>query len=90
MGRRKLPTWVLDVFTERALAGNPVAVLPEAEGLDAPTAQAVAREMNLSESVFVTGREAEGFRVRIMTPTIELPFAGHPRVGTGVALALPG
>lgn len=88
MSRRTLPYWVLDVFTDRALAGNPVAVFPDAGGLDGATAQAVAREMNLSESVFVTGREGDAHRVRIMTPTTELPFAGHPTVGTGVALAL--
>ena len=79
MTRRRLPYWVLDVFTDRALAGNPLAVFPDADGLDDATLQAVAREMNLSESVFVTGREGDGHRVRIMTPRRSCRSRGIPR-----------
>lgn len=88
MATRDCPYRILDVFTDRPLAGNPLAVFPDAAGLDGPTMQAIAREMNLSETVFVTGREGGAHRLRIMTPATELPFAGHPTVGTAVALAL--
>jgi trans-2,3-dihydro-3-hydroxyanthranilate isomerase len=78
---------VADVFTEKALQGNPVAVYLDARGLDGPTMQRVAREMNLSETVFVLPAEADGdVRVRIFTPVNELPFAGHPTLGTAVVL----
>ncbi|HEX8665966.1 MAG TPA: PhzF family phenazine biosynthesis protein [Beijerinckiaceae bacterium] len=80
----------LDVFTDRALAGNPLAVVLGAEGLDGAAMQAIAREFNLSETVFVLAPD-EGrhrARLRIFTPGRELPFAGHPTVGTAVLLAL--
>lgn len=78
---------VADVFTEKALQGNPVAVYLDARGLDGTTMQRVAREMNLSETVFVLPAEADGdVRVRIFTPVNELPFAGHPTLGTAVVL----
>jgi trans-2,3-dihydro-3-hydroxyanthranilate isomerase len=76
-----------DVFTDRAYGGNQLAVLPDAEGLDEAQMQAIAREFNLSETTFVTPGSAPGrFRVRIFTPGSELPFAGHPIVGTAIAL----
>ena len=76
-----------DVFTDRAYGGNQLAVLPDAEGLDTAQMQAIAREFNLSETTFVTPGAAPGrFRVRIFTPGAELPFAGHPIVGTALAL----
>jgi trans-2,3-dihydro-3-hydroxyanthranilate isomerase len=79
----------LDVFTETALAGNPLAVVLDAEGLDAARMQAVASEFNLSETVFVLEpRNAiNSARVRIFTPKRELPFAGHPTVGAAALIA---
>lgn len=79
----------VDVFTDRPFGGNPLAVFPEAEGLAAEEMQRLAREMNLSETTFVFPPQAEGadFKVRIFTPAAELPFAGHPVVGTHWVLA---
>lgn len=79
---------LLDVFTERPFGGNPLAVFPDAAGLEPAWMQRVARELNLSETVFVLPPEtADGtHRLRIFTPTTELPFAGHPTVGTAVLL----
>lgn len=79
-----------DVFTERPLAGNPLCVFTDARGLDAVTMQALAREMNLSETAFVLPPEKGGSaRVRIFTPRVELPFAGHPTLGTAFVLGGP-
>lgn len=80
----------LDVFTDRPLAGNPLAVVLDADGLDGAAMQAIAREFNLSETVFVLPPESARHRarLRIFTPGSELPFAGHPTVGTAVLLAL--
>jgi trans-2,3-dihydro-3-hydroxyanthranilate isomerase len=80
----------LDVFTERRLAGNPLAVVLDSEGLDGTSMQAIAREFNLSETVFVLPptEARHRARLRIFTPGRELPFAGHPTVGTAVLLAL--
>lgn len=79
-----------DVFTEQPLAGNPLAVFTDARGLDAATMQALAREMNLSETTFVLPPERGGHaRVRIFTPRAELPFAGHPTLGTAFVLGGP-
>lgn len=80
----------LDVFTDTALAGNPLAVVFEADDLDDAAMQAIAAEFNLSETVFITepkGREAD-WGLRIFTPLKELPFAGHPTVGSAIALGL--
>lgn len=81
---------ILDVFTDTPLAGNPLAVVLDAEGLDDARMQAIAAEFNLSETVFVlpATRPAHRATLRIFTPTRELPFAGHPTVGTAVLLAL--
>ncbi|MFQ5893666.1 MAG: PhzF family phenazine biosynthesis protein [Nitrospinota bacterium] len=81
-----------DVFTDRPFGGNPVAVLPDAEGLDEATMQAIAREMNLSETAFVLPPTDPGadVRVRFFTPEREIPFAGHPTLGTHYLLALEG
>lgn len=77
-----------DVFTDRAYGGNQLGVFPDAEGLDTRQMQAIARELNLAETTFVTpGSAASRFAVRIFTPLAELPFAGHPTVGTAVVLA---
>jgi len=82
----------LDVFTHRAFCGNPLAVFPEAEGLTDERMQQIAREMNLSETVFVLQSDKEDVlrRLRIFTPSSELPFAGHPIVGTWNCLAREG
>ena len=86
MGRRYR---IYDVFTRRALTGNPLAVVLDCDGLDPETMQALARELNLSETVFVLPADnpAHSARVRIFTPMSELPFAGHPTIGTAVCLA---
>src|SRR4029077_16563904 len=81
----------LDVFTKTPLTGNPLAVFADARGLTDQQMQALAREMNLSETTFVLPREPqveaqEGKRVRIFTVEEELPFAGHPTLGTGLYL----
>jgi trans-2,3-dihydro-3-hydroxyanthranilate isomerase len=80
----------LDVFTDRVFGGNPLAVFPDAAGIPDQAMQQIARELNLSETVFVTGAEGTSFTVRIFTPAGELPFAGHPTVGTGFLLTLLG
>lgn len=82
----------VDVFTDQAFAGNPLAVFPEAEGLSDEVMMKIAREMNLSETVFVlpSGRDVVLRKLRIYTPTREIPFAGHPIVGTWNALAREG
>ncbi len=79
----------VDVFTDRPFGGNPLAVFPDAEGLTSEEMQCLAREMNLSETTFVLPPQAPGadFRVRIFTPATELPFAGHPVVGTHWVMA---
>jgi trans-2,3-dihydro-3-hydroxyanthranilate isomerase len=80
---------IYDVFTEKPLAGNPLAVVFDSEGLDDAAMQAIAREFNLSETVFVLPPDnpAQTASMRIFMPGGELPFAGHPTVGTAVALA---
>ena len=78
---------VLDVFTDTPLRGNPVAVFTDATGLDDTTMQRAARELNLSETVFLSPGDGEAdARARIFTPTAELPFAGHPVLGTAFLL----
>lgn len=79
----------VDVFTDVPFGGNPLAVFPEAEGLTAKEMQQLALEMNLSETTFVLPSQAPevDFKVRIFTPAAELPFAGHPVVGTHWVLA---
>jgi trans-2,3-dihydro-3-hydroxyanthranilate isomerase len=78
----------LDVFTRERFGGNPLAVLPDARGLDDAQMQTIAREFNLSETTFVLPPEDGGDAlVRIFTPARELPFAGHPTVGTAIVLA---
>jgi trans-2,3-dihydro-3-hydroxyanthranilate isomerase len=81
-----------DVFTDEPFGGNPLAVLPDARGLDDALMQKIAREFNLSETVFVLppASPAHTRKVRIFTPTTEVPFAGHPTVGTALVLARLG
>jgi trans-2,3-dihydro-3-hydroxyanthranilate isomerase len=86
------PYYRVDVFAERAFAGNPLAVFPDADAIDADAMQAIAREMNLSETVFVqrpTAPQAD-LRLRIFTIDRELPLAGHPTIGAVFALATHG
>jgi trans-2,3-dihydro-3-hydroxyanthranilate isomerase len=80
---------VLDVFTDTPLTGNPLAVVHDCEGLDTESMLRIAKEFNLSETVFVLPSEkpAHTAKIRIFTPGMELPFAGHPTVGTAVILA---
>ena len=79
-----------DVFTDRRLEGNQLAVFTDARGLDTERMQALARETKLSETVFVLPPDGEGHvRIRIFTPARELPFAGHPVLGTAFVLAAP-
>jgi trans-2,3-dihydro-3-hydroxyanthranilate isomerase len=82
----------VDVFTDTPLCGNPLAVVLDGQGLTGGQMQAIAREMNLSETTFVlpsTAADAD-VRVRIFTPRLELPFAGHPVVGTAYVLVTEG
>jgi trans-2,3-dihydro-3-hydroxyanthranilate isomerase len=85
----RLPFHTLDVFTQDRFRGNPLAVVRDADRLGGGEMQAIAREFNLSETVFVLAPEdaAHTARVRIFTPVGELPFAGHPTIGTAVLLA---
>jgi trans-2,3-dihydro-3-hydroxyanthranilate isomerase len=79
----------VDVFTDTRFGGNPLAVFPDARGMSDAEMQALAAEFNLSESTFVLPPDdpANTARVRIFTPKVEMPFAGHPNVGTGYVLA---
>jgi len=82
---------VVDVFTDRPLTGNQLAVFTDARDLDEGTMQLLAREMNFSESVFVVAatRDDADVRIRIFTPQLELPFAGHPILGSAFVLGAP-
>jgi trans-2,3-dihydro-3-hydroxyanthranilate isomerase len=89
--KRRIPYVLLDVFTRRPLEGNQLAVFTDARGLSDDEMQALARETNLSETTFILPRPGEverehGVKVRIFTTTEELPFAGHPTLGTATAL----
>ncbi len=93
---RRVRFRTVDVFTDRPFRGNPLAVFPEADGLTDAEMQDIAREMNLSETSFVltptdAGRaKGADYRVRFFTPGLELPFAGHPSIGTAWVLADEG
>ena len=81
---------VVDVFTDRPYAGNPLAVVLDADDLPTAALQAMAREFNLSETAFPVRSDRADYRLRIFTPEEELPFAGHPSVGAGALLAALG
>ncbi len=85
----RLKFFTVDVFTDRRFGGNPLAVFPEAAGLSGEQMQAIATEFNLSETTFVLPPKDAGHtaQVRIFTPRAEMPFAGHPNVGTAYVLA---
>src|SRR4051812_17669323 len=80
---------LVDVFSDRPFGGNQLAVFPNAEGIGEQTLQQLAREFNFSETTFVLPPRdpTHSFHVRIFTPNQELPFAGHPTVGTAAVLA---
>ena len=82
------PYTLLDVFTDRPLAGNGLAVVHEADGVSDEVMLAFAKETLLSETTFVQSSEVADYRNRIWTPAEEIPFAGHPSLGTAVAVAL--
>ncbi|MCU0827188.1 MAG: PhzF family phenazine biosynthesis isomerase [Tabrizicola sp.] len=81
-----------DVFTDRAFAGNPLAIVLGADGLSSAQMQTLAREFNLSETIYVMAPRdpAHTARVRIFFPTAEIPFAGHPTIGCAIHLASAG
>ena len=85
----KLPFHTYDVFTNRRFGGNPLAIVEEADGLSDAEMQVIAREFNLSETIFVRAPKdkANTASVRIFFPTAEIPFAGHPTVGCAIHLA---
>lgn len=85
-----IPIKIVDAFTDRPLAGNPAGVVTKAEGLDEATMRAIAREVNLSETVFVTASDRADFRLRFFTPTTEIPLAGHPTIAAMHALVEEG
>jgi trans-2,3-dihydro-3-hydroxyanthranilate isomerase len=89
MTERSFEFVTVDVFTDRRFGGNPLAVFPDARGIADGEMQAIAAEMNLSETTFVLPPEdpAHSARVRIFNRSAEMPFAGHPNVGTGFVLA---
>ncbi|MBS0224116.1 MAG: PhzF family phenazine biosynthesis protein [Proteobacteria bacterium] len=88
----QVPFTTVDVFTDRKFGGNPLAVVTDARGLSDGQMQAIAAEFNLAETTFVLppGDPAHTAEVRIFTPKAELPFAGHPNVGTAFVLASTG
>ena len=88
----KIAFQTVDVFTDTRFGGNPLAVIPDATGLDTAQMQAIAAEFNLSETTFVLPPRdpAHTAQVRIFTPRAEMPFAGHPNVGTAFLLASAG
>jgi trans-2,3-dihydro-3-hydroxyanthranilate isomerase len=86
----KYKFFTCDVFTEQRFGGNQLAVLPQATGLSDRQMQQIAREFNFAESTFVFPSGTHTRRVRIFTPTREIPFAGHPNVGTAFVLATTG
>ncbi|MCA1826440.1 MAG: PhzF family phenazine biosynthesis protein [Myxococcales bacterium] len=82
---------ILDVFSERPFGGNQLGVFPDASGVSTADMQSIARELNFSETTFVLpSSDGRRWPVRIFTPRVELPFAGHPTLGTGAALAHEG
>jgi len=88
----KVPFQTVDVFTDRKFGGNPLAVIPDAQGLTAEQMQSIAAEFNLAETTFVLPPQdpKNTAHVRIFTPKAEMPFAGHPNVGTAFVLARMG
>ncbi|MEX1046894.1 MAG: PhzF family phenazine biosynthesis protein [Actinomycetota bacterium] len=86
----KVPFRLVDVFAERPLAGNQLCVVPENPGLDDTAMQGLASEIGFSETTFVTEASSDRYSMRIFTPGAELPFAGHPTLGTAFVLVSEG
>jgi trans-2,3-dihydro-3-hydroxyanthranilate isomerase len=86
----QIPFVTVDVFTDRKFGGNPLAVVPDATGLTSAQMQAIAGEFNLAETTLVLPPQdpAHTAEARIFTPRAELPFAGHPNIGTAYVLAV--
>jgi trans-2,3-dihydro-3-hydroxyanthranilate isomerase len=82
-----LPFYLVDVFTENKLEGNQLAVFDHAGELSTETMQAIAKETNLAETTFITAHNSDSFDVRIFTTENEMPFAGHPTIGTAAVIA---
>ena len=78
---------IVNVFAETPFGGNPLCVFEDGRGLDTATMQALARQFNLSETTFILPSERAAARVRIFTPTYEMPFAGHPTLGTAAVVS---
>ncbi len=85
-----IPFRLVDVFTPRPLAGNQLCVVPEPAGIDETTMQAIAKEIGFSETTFVTSSGGDRYAMRIFTPGKELPFAGHPTLGTAFVMVSEG
>ena len=85
-----VPFRLVDVFTPRPLAGNQLCVVPEPIEIDDATMQAIAKEIGFSETTFVTASQADRYAMRIFTPGMELPFAGHPTLGTAFVMVSEG
>lgn len=90
MSAVEIPFRIADVFCERPLEGNQLCVVLDAADLDGATMQALAREIGFSETTFVTATSRDHYAMRIFTPGQELPFAGHPTIGTAFVLAAEG
>jgi trans-2,3-dihydro-3-hydroxyanthranilate isomerase len=90
MAAREIGFRIVDVFTPRPLAGNQLCVVPEADALDADAMLALTREIAFSETTFVTDVGTDRYGVRIFTPDGELPFAGHPTLGTAFVMVSEG
>jgi trans-2,3-dihydro-3-hydroxyanthranilate isomerase len=86
----RIPFRLVDVFTDRPLAGNQLCVIPEPVALPKVLMQAIAHEIGFSETTFVTEASGSRYSMRIFTPTLELPFAGHPSLGTAFVLVSEG
>ena len=86
----RVPFRLVDVFAERPFAGNQLCVVPEPVDLDMAAMQSVAREIGFSETTFVTEVRADGYSMRLFTPDQELPFAGHPTIGTAFVMVSEG
>ena len=92
MSERFFDYWRIDVFTDTPLTGNPLAVFPRATGLSSVEMLGIAREMNISETTFIfpASNPSANYRNRIFTPGGEIPFAGHPSIGTAYVAAQEG
>jgi trans-2,3-dihydro-3-hydroxyanthranilate isomerase len=86
----EIPFRLVDVFCERPFAGNQLCVVPEPGSLDEATMQSLAREIGFSETTFVTAYDGDRYSMRIFTPDAELPFAGHPTLGTAFVMVQEG